>query len=145
MQKDNDASVLNSIYNGAKIGSQAISDILPKTENTQFRSDLYTQEKQYEGISNEAASQLIAMGMEPDTVGGMKKMGMKFATEINTIMNSDTSHLAELMIKGSNMGITNMTKVLNGYSNPKPEVKNLADRLIQIEQQNIDRLKMYLV
>ena len=144
MQKNNDIVVLNSIYRNAQTGYQAISDILPKTDNAGFRSDLKTQEGQYKAIVNEASSRLAGLGTEPESVSSIKKASMKVMAEMNTMMNNDTTHLAEMMIQGSNMGITNMTKVLNGYPDPNPDVKNLADRLITIEHQNIERLKTYL-
>lgn len=138
------ASVLNSIYRDAALGSSAISDLLPKTENAQFRSDLRTQESEYNAICAEATNQLSSLGLKPDPIGAGKIVGMKASVTMNTIMNTDTSHLAEMMIQGSTNGITSMTKVLNGYPNPDPQVKGLADRLIQVEQQNIARLKAYL-
>lgn len=144
MQKNSEATVLNSIYRGAKVGAAAIQDILPKVEDSNFLSDMKTQYQQYNAISGQAAAQLLSMGASPEPVGTLKKAGMKAATEMNTILNTDTTHLAELMIKGSNMGITNMTKVMNNYSDPKPEVKQLADKLIKTEQQNLERLKAYL-
>lgn len=144
IEKSKEASVLNSIYRGAKTGSQNISELLPKTDNPRFRADLQMQEQQYEAIKTAAASKLQTMGSEPEPVGLMKQAGMKAAVSMHTMMNTDTAHLAELMINGSNMGITNMTKVLNGYANPQPDVKHLADRLIQVEQDNIERLKTYL-
>ncbi len=144
MPMTNDEAVLNDIYEGAKVGSQAINDLLPKVENPQFRSDLMTQDKEYQKIRSEAASQLLSRGREPSDIGVMKKMGMKMSVDMNTLMNTDTPHLAQMMITGSTMGITNMTKVLNGYNKPHPEIKGLADRLIQLEQQNIQRLKTYL-
>lgn len=144
MQKNKETEVLNSIYRGAKTGSQAIIDLLPKAENSRFCSDLQTQEQEYNNISAEAANMLISMGSEPEPVSAIKKAGMKMGVEMNTIMNNDTGYLAQLMIKGSTMGITNMTKVLNNYENPNPQVTDLAQRLIKTEQQNIDRLKAYL-
>ncbi len=142
--KNNEASVLNSIYRGAATGSQSICDLLPKTDNPQFRTELNAQEQQYEAIKVAAAAKLKAMGVEPEPVGLMKQAGMKAVSGMHTMLNSDTSHLAELMINGSNMGITNMTKILNGYPNPQPDIKHLADRLIQVEKDNIERLKNYL-
>ena len=144
MQKNSEAAVLNSIYRGAKTGASAIQDILPKVEDSGFMSDMKTQFEQYNSISGQAEAQLLNMGAKPEPVGVMKQVGMKAATEMNTMLNNDTGHLAELMIKGSNMGITNMTKVMNNYADPKPEVKELADRLIKTEQMNIERLKAYL-
>lgn len=142
--KTPEASILNSIYRGARIGSESIENLLPKTENPDFRSDLRTQEGEYRAICKEAESRLMQMGNTPDPIGDYKKATMKMELEMNTMANTDTSHLADMMIKGSTMGITNMTKILNGYTNPDPQVEGLAQKLITIEQQNIDRLKVYL-
>ena len=139
-----EASVLNSIYRGARIGSESIENLLTKTEHPQFRDDLRTQEGQYEAICKDAANRLLALGNIPDPIGTGKKLSMKASLEMCTVGNTSTSHLAEVMIRGSTMGITNMTKILNGYQNPNPEVAGLAQQLITVEQQNIDRLKVYL-
>lgn len=144
MQKNSNVNVLNSIYRGAETGIQAITDLIPKVKDPGFRSDLETQEREYRTISAEAVTQMQALGSSPDPVSPVKKVGMKAAVSMNTMTDITTSHLAELMIKGSNMGIVNMTKVINDYSEPKDEIAGLGNRLIQLEQQNIDRLKAYL-
>ena len=142
--KTPEASVLNSIYRGARIGKESIENLLPKTEHPGFRDDLRTQENEYDAICKEAANKLMEMGNTPDPIGSYKKLGMKAAVEMNTMLNTDTSHLAEMMINGSTMGITNMTKILNGYQNPDSQVYDLAQKLITMEQNNIERLKVYL-
>lgn len=139
-----DMAVLNSVYRNAKTGAQAISDLLPKAEDASFVSDLKTQHKEYEDISREAASRIVSLGGEPEPVGEMKKLGMKMGVTMNTMMCDDTEHLAELMIKGSNMGIVTMTKVVNGHSGASPETLGLAQKLITSEHDNISRLKVYL-
>ena len=144
MNRNTDAEVLNSVYRGAKVGCQAIADLMPNVNDDQFTSDLITQEQEYEAISAAAAAGLRAMGEEPRPVSFMQKTGMMMGVEMNAMMNRETDHLAELMIKGSNTGILNMTKVLNGYPDAKAEARDLANRLIRTEQQNIERLKVYL-
>ena len=144
MVENVDISVLNSIYRNAKTGAQAIDDLLPKAEDSSFVSDLKTQYKEYESISREAASRIVNLGGEPEPVGEMKKLGMKMGVTMNTMANDETEHLAELMIKGSNMGIVTMTKVVNGHSTASPETLGLAQKLITCEHDNISRLKAYL-
>ena len=144
MVENVDISVLNSIYRNAKTGAQAIDDLLPKAEDSSFVSDLKTQYKEYESISREAASRIVNLGGEPEPVGEMKKLGMKMGVAMNTMANDETEHLAELMIKGSNMGIVTMTKVVNGHSTASPETLGLAQKLITCEHDNISRLKAYL-
>jgi uncharacterized protein (DUF305 family) len=144
MALTNDESVLNDIYEGAKVGSQAINDLLTKVDDEAFRNDLQVQDKEYQKIRSEAASQLLSRGAEPDDIGTMKKFSVKMSVDMNAMFSSSTSHLAEMMITGSNMGITNMTKVLNSYAKPDPEVKALGEKLISTEEENIQRLKRYL-
>lgn len=79
----------------------------------------------------------------------------------NTLCNRETSHLAEMMIQGSNMGILSLTKILNSFGSPEanpaqsqqdnqqaPPAQNqaidLARTTIQAEEDNINRLKIYL-
>lgn len=69
---------------------------------------------------------------------------MTIDTQMNIAMNNDTDHLAELMIRCSTMGITNMTKVLKRYNGEDKNIVYLAQKIRTTEQQNIDRLKAYL-
>ncbi len=79
---------------------------------------------------------------------------------VKTLCNRETSHLAQLMIQGSNMGVLNLTKLLNSCgdyepdpaaddaaANPQPQTDPaaaLARSVIRMEEDNIDRLKVYL-
>lgn len=144
MTENSNVQVLNSVYRGAKVGEQAIVDLLPKTNDPSFISDLKTQEGQYTAISSEAASKLCTIGAEPESVGTAKKAGMKLGVEMNTLLDDETGHLAELMIKGSNMGVINMTRVVNQYPDAGADVLGLAQKLITCEEDNIQRLKAYL-
>ena len=144
MQTTDDSSVLNSIYRGALTGSRAIRDILPQVKNTGLRSDLTTQESEYAAICADAAKRLHILGGCPEDVPALKRAGMKLGVTMNTALNRATPHLAEVMIQGSTMGITNMTRVLHTFSAAGADAAGLANRLITAEQQNIDRLKIYL-
>ncbi len=145
MEENNvDIAVLNSVYRNARTGAQAIDDLLPKARDTSFISDLETQRQEYDSIGTEAATRITGLGAAPESVGEMKKMGMKMGVAMNTMTNDETEHLAELMIKGSNMGIVQMTKVINGHREASPETLGLAQKLINCEHDNITRLKAYL-
>ena len=81
------------------------------------------------------------------------------ALQGNTLCNRETSHLAEMMIQGSNMGIVSLTKALNSFApltqadaqqdaapptQPEQQALDLARATIQAEEDNITRLKVYL-
>ena len=62
----------------------------------------------------------------------------------STLTNHSASQFAEMMIQGSTMGIINLCKQLNSYKEVKPEIRALAERLLQFEEGNIQELKKYL-
>ncbi len=59
-------------------------------------------------------------------------------------MNKNTSHIAEMMINGTTMGIIDMTKRLNELDDADAGAKKLAEDYIVNEQQNIENLKKHL-
>ena len=63
---------------------------------------------------------------------------LKSAIHINTLLNTSTSHLAELMIQGSNRGITDMCKSLNHNATEKSMATELARELMDFEEKNIE-------
>ncbi len=144
MAVNSDIEVLNSIYRNAKTGQQAINDLMPMAGDRKFAADLETQCGQYESIGQEAASKLIALGEKPQNVNPVKRAGMKMGVVMYTMTNDETEHLAELMIKGSNMGIIDMTKIINSSQDASPETLGLAQKLVTSEHDNITRLKTYL-
>ena len=69
---------------------------------------------------------------------------LKTGIHYNTMLNTSTGHIAEMMIKGSNEGILEMEKVLKHNENAGERPTALAKQLIDFEQSNIKRLKDYL-
>ena len=62
----------------------------------------------------------------------------------NTITNKTPSHIAEMLIQGSTMGIVDVTKRIKEYKTADKDISSLADRLLKFEQQNVDEMKKFL-
>jgi hypothetical protein len=61
------------------------------------------------------------------------------------ISNSHTdSTIADLMVDGCNMGTKSLYKYLNEYSNAEEKAKDIAKRLINVEEKLIVDLRSYL-
>ncbi len=161
MEFSNETALLNEIYQGAMMGTESISLLLPKVKNAAFRSDLKTQNEQYAATAKNAEAELAKSGQCPRPLSQHQLLLLETGIWCKTAMNQETTHLAKLMIEGSNMGILTLTGILNSYGNPEdnpaqsqteaqfaqhsdnPAV-NLARQTIQQERDNIDRLKVYL-
>ena len=75
----------------------------------------------------------------------MEKMMLRFGIGYNTLLNTSTSHIAEMIIKGSNNGVLEMEKVLaHNEEFAGSPCRSLAKELIEMENANIRTLKEYL-
>lgn len=156
MENYNECMILQEVYQGAAMGAEAIGQLLPLVKNVRFRSDLKTQAGQYASSMEQAEQQLQTLSACPKELTPCQKKMICLSLKGKTLCNRETSHLAQLMIEGSNMGILSLTKVLNSCGNYQPDpaaqggdaqlspAETLARNTIRVEEDNIDRLKAYL-
>ena len=74
----------------------------------------------------------------------MKSLGIHTGIKLNTLIDKSSSHLAEMAIEGSNMGIVGTTKQLSQFSGASQNVRQLGNEFVSFEQHNIEALKRYL-
>jgi hypothetical protein len=74
----------------------------------------------------------------------MKKAMSRMGVRMNTALDHTSSHLAEMVIQGSTMGITDLQSVLNSNRNASEATQRLCSSLIHQEQNHIDRMKGFL-
>lgn len=63
---------------------------------------------------------------------------------MNTIKDRTPSHIAEMMIQGSTMGIVDITKKLKEYNKADKDISELGNKLLKFEQQNVEQMKTFL-
>ncbi len=66
------------------------------------------------------------------------------AIRMKTMLNSGKNHIAEMMIKGTVMGITELTAMKNESERLTEGVKQRIDKLLEIEESYEERLKNFL-
>ena len=138
--------MLEELYKNAKMGAEALLSMLPKVADSNMRRDLTAQLDGYEGYAKQAEQYLCEQGKEAKDAGVWQKMTAKVGIGVNTLMDSDTSHLAEMVIEGSNMNITASVKLLREYENCRVGEKalRLCRDMIDFEQRNVERMQNYL-
>ena len=75
---------------------------------------------------------------------GVSDLMLKGSIQANTLLNTSTSHIAEIMIKEENRGLTSMWKALNHFGNAGNASTELARELMDFEEESIEKLKKYL-
>ena len=145
-QRAQTTMMLEELYKNAKMGAEALLSMLPKVADSNMRRDLTAQLDGYEGYAKQAEQYLCEQGKEAKDAGVWQKMTAKVGIGVNTLMDSDTSHLAEMVIEGSNMNITASVKLLREYENCRVSEKalRLCRDMIDFEQRNVERMQNYL-
>lgn len=139
-----DLDLLEKTYQNASIGITAIEAVLDKASSKEFSEDLHNQLKDYQELLDKSKEQLLKNGAEVKDKSFYDKTMMKGNVKMNTLINSSDNHIADMVIKGSTMGITQMTKLLNESKNADGTSTQIANDFIKKEQKNIDIMKNYL-
>ncbi len=139
-----DLDLLEKTYQNASIGITAIEAVLNKTTNTEFNNDLHQQLRGYQELADKSKKQLITKGAKVKDNSFYTKAMMKGNVKMNTLINSSDSHIAQMVIQGSTMGITEMTQLLHAKQETDGTSKEIAKEFVQKEEENIEIMKKYL-
>lgn len=129
---------------GIKMGISSISEVMPHVDDPSLRRILSESRKQHEMLENEVDSRLgmfMDEGKEPNPMAkGMSRLktGMKLA------MDDSDKTVADLMTDGCNMGVKSLNKYLNQFKAADEKSKDIAKRLINMEQKLTDDISSYL-
>ena len=135
----NDMTMLNFIRQNTQMGRQGIMDVLPKVEyeNSSFTGALNQQMREYESIYAEADKMLGELGGQRENISAMSKISSQMMTTMKTMTDSSVSHIADMMIQGSSMGVTKIIQHQKDYDQSNPRISALADKLLRTEHNNI--------
>ena len=95
------AELAGLIYKNMKMGADSVINLLPKVDDEAMRSRMTEQLDGYEKFAKQAREVLDAEGVEAQEEGVMAKMGAKMGMSMKTMVDSTSSHIAELMMSGS--------------------------------------------
>lgn len=139
-----DLDLLEKTYQNASIGISAMEAVLHKSMNTELNHALHKQLKDYHDIADKTKEQLLKNGAKVKDNPKYEKIVMKGNVKMNTLINSSESHIAQMVIQGSTMGITQMTKLLNAKADADGTSTEIAKEFIHKEQDNIETMKKFL-
>ena len=136
---------LSEIYRNANLAMQSIEDILPEVDNEGMSKELRSQHEGYSQIGSKAAKIAKDKGVELKEPGVFKKAMMWGSIKMSAMMDGSKNHIAEMMIRGTVMGITALRTTQTDLPiSPDPEVEKLLSELIDLEENYERRLKEFL-
>ena len=129
---------------GIKMGVASIDDVLDQVHSSALKQYLTECKKKHEKLKSEIQTLLDKYhddGKDPNPiVKGMSwiKTSMKMGMD-----NSDQT-IADLMTDGCNMGVKSLNKYLNQYKAADEVSKDIAKRLINLEEQLVVDIRKFL-
>ena len=141
---DNPQYILNQVNQGIKMGMDSISNVSEKVQDSRLKDELLFQYDKYNEILNEVNDELTNYDDFPKDLNPMQKAMGWMGVEMNTLTDKSNSKIAELMIQGTNMGIIEGVKLLNHNPDTEQHIKDILNKFIDFQQNNVEQLKKYL-
>ena len=139
-----DLAVLNEVSKIAKMGMDSISYLAPKVSDKEMRKVLVAMYSQYGNTQSQVNQHFEKYGEIPDSTPLKDKM-MSFAgIQFNTLRDRSNSHIAEIMIQGTLMGIIECQKILNCKLDVQKSTTELIKDFNKFQRDNIDKLNAFL-
>lgn len=138
------AELLNFIYQNSQMGVKTLEQLIGIVEDQEFKRHLESQLEEYQVINQKAKALLNKEGKEEKAINTLDKVKAYLMINIQTMTDKSTSHVAEMLIIGSNRGVIDAIKNIRRYQDVKPEIVHLMEKLLSIEEANISQLKKFL-
>lgn len=136
--------LLNYIYQNAEMGKNTISQLIGISQNDGYKKLLQSQLQEYTWIYDSTDKKLKEYSKEAKNINTFSKASTYAMINLKTLMNKSPSHISEMLIQGSTMGIIDLTKKLKEYADADQEILSLANKLLKLEQNNVEECKKYL-
>ena len=139
-----DLAVLNELSKIAKMGMDSISYLAPKVSDKEMRKMLVAMYSQYGNTQSQINQHFEKYGEIPESTPLKDKM-MSFAgVQFNTLRDRSNSHIAEIMIQGTLMGVIECQKLLNCKLDIQKSTTELIKDFNKFQRDNIDKLNAFL-
>ncbi len=139
------AEMLNFIYQNAEMGVETLNKLKAITEDKEFEKYLDAQFAEYKEINDVARSLLNKNGYDEKGIGAMQRIRTYLTLNLQTLVDKTTSHIAEMIMVGSAMGIIDAVKNIKQYrEEAEVGIVQLMERLLRFEENNFQQMKKFL-
>lgn len=138
---DPNAQLLQDIYQNTVMGKVALNQLIKRCEDPDFRKAMADQFAEYHQVQTEAQRLLKATHLEPKRP---PVFPLRVHTSLNLRLDRTSTHMAEMLMQGSVMGIVDLSRSLRKYSLAGSEARALGEQLLRTEENNLRRLQRYL-
>lgn len=142
---ENNLKILKEIHKATKMGMDSISFVAEKLDDNKLKDNLSFQYTQYGQVMDRVNKLYENYGEIPEDKNVMNTIMGWTGVQMNTINDKTPSHIAEMMIQGTTMGIIEGRKLMNNEANQaSKDVKDLLNNFVTFQENNVEQLKKFL-
>jgi len=144
MVKEDTAKLLRECNLGIKMGISSLNDVLDRVESVDLEDKLKKSRNEHEELETETQLLLNRYGDEEKEPNPMAKGMSWIKTNVMLGLDESDKTVAGLITDGCNMGIKTINGYINDYPDADKEVKDIAHKIIDLENTLLENIKEYL-
>ena len=129
---------------GVKMGISSIDDVVDHVKKEDFRKKLHKCRQEHEDLQIKILQELGRYQDDGKNPNPIAKSMSWMKTNLKLTMEGSDATIAELMTDGCNMGVKSLNRYLNQYKAAEEVSKDMAKRLINLEEKLAVDIRQYL-
>ena len=129
---------------GIKMGVKSIDDVLPYVKSSKMKEALEECKRRHEHLGREVEAALDRFHDEGKNPNLMAEVMSWMKTSVKMSLDNSDETIADLMTDGCNMGVKSLNRYINEYEAADEDSKDIARRLVTLEDNLAKEIKHYL-
>ena len=129
---------------GVKMGVASIDEVLGSVTSQGMKEALFRCREEHEKLGRELRGHLDRFGDRGKEPNPIARAGSWIKTEAKLGLERSDKVIADLMTDGCSMGVKSLNRYLNEYGAADEKTKDMAKRLIHLEETLTTDLRAYL-
>ena len=142
--KNDNLSLLEAVVQNTEMGKNTLEQIVPMTDDVQFKAELLRERNIYRELNQEAHTAIEACGGTAQGQSAMAKLNTRMGIGMKTLTDKSTRNLAEMLSEGSSQGVMDCIKSQKDSPDAAPGSKRLMQKVQDFEEDNRIRLERFL-
>lgn len=143
-QMSGNTELLNFVYQNSQMGIESLSQLIELSDDEEFKECMEKQLEKYREFNKEARRLLEERGHNEKSIGMFDRLKTYLMINLQTMNDKSASHMAQMLIEGSSMGVTNALQDLRKYEDADTEILRLMRKLYKFEEKNVETYKAFL-
>ncbi len=141
---ENEEDLLNECMKSLVYGIQSL-DVVEKVAVGELNAYVKQLIGEYAALSERVSDKMKKLDVDPEVFGTMKQKWQKKMVKLSIFGDKSNSNIAEKLIKGTNMGVTDLTRCLNENAiSVSDETADIVRDTLAMFAGSVEALKKFL-